>query len=206
MDPSQCSVRRATLEDLPILKGLWDIARLPGLELEKRLTEFQVVARADGVILGAIALRISGHHGLVHSEAFYKAEDEEHLRPLLWQRLTVLARNHGLVRFWTTHSAHSWERLGFRRPEEAELDKVPAGFILPHGATWLTFRVREEALVTGSLEKEFELFQAAQRESSKRLVRRAKVLKWIVASIAFAFFLGALGLVVAILRRTPRRR
>lgn len=206
MDPSQCSIRRATLEDLPALRGLWDIARLPGLELEKRLTEFQVVARADGVILGAIALRISGHHGLVHSEAFYRAEDEEHLRPLLWQRLTVLARNHGLARFWTTHSSHSWERLGFRRPEEVELDQLPPGFTLPHGAAWLLLRVREEALITGSLQRELELHHAAQLESSERLVRRAKMLKWIVASIAVAFFLAALGLVVAILRRTPRRR
>ena len=60
MDSSDLTVRRATLDDLPTLLGLWEVNRLPALELERRLTEFQVVSRPDGVVVGAIGLRPCG--------------------------------------------------------------------------------------------------------------------------------------------------
>ena len=42
--------------------------RLPAGELEKRLTEFQVVEAADGQIAGAIGVQIIRQHALLHSE------------------------------------------------------------------------------------------------------------------------------------------
>ena len=46
--------RRATLEDIETLRALWQTALLPIQELEKRLTEFQIVEGMDGRIFGAL--------------------------------------------------------------------------------------------------------------------------------------------------------
>jgi hypothetical protein len=48
-------VRRATTDDRKSLKALWQSMLLPADELEKRLTEFQVVVTADDSALGAAA-------------------------------------------------------------------------------------------------------------------------------------------------------
>jgi N-acetylglutamate synthase-like GNAT family acetyltransferase len=191
VDATNCTARRANLEDLPALKGLWDVSRLPVLELEKHLTEFQVVTRADGVLLGAAGLRMKGHQGLVHSEAFYQPEHEEEYRPVLWERLQVLARNHGLVRLWTREGAPFWHQAGFAPASDEQMKKFPVEFGDPHVA-WTTVQLRDESLLTPNLEREFELFQMSQRESSDRLLKQARVFKWIAGLIAVGFFAAAL--------------
>ena len=65
MLPPGTTIRRATLDDLETLRGLWRECRLPEYELEKRFTEFQVGVDAHGWILAALGLRFAGHHGQV---------------------------------------------------------------------------------------------------------------------------------------------
>jgi N-acetylglutamate synthase-like GNAT family acetyltransferase len=43
MKSANLRIRRATVDDLAALKDIWASMRLPPDELEKRLTEFQVV-------------------------------------------------------------------------------------------------------------------------------------------------------------------
>ena len=43
MTAPQFPARRATLDDLPALRPLWEAERLDAAALEKRLTEFQLV-------------------------------------------------------------------------------------------------------------------------------------------------------------------
>ena len=52
-------VRRATLDDLPQLIELWQMEKLPVEVLDKRFTEFQVVADASGRIVGAVGMQLS---------------------------------------------------------------------------------------------------------------------------------------------------
>jgi len=54
MNPSAIRIRRATTDDFQSLRSLWHSMRLPAGELEKRLTEFQVIEAADGQIVGRI--------------------------------------------------------------------------------------------------------------------------------------------------------
>src|SRR5580765_1265468 len=84
MNPPGHQVRRATLDDLQPLVALWQVARLPALELEKHFTDFQVVARTDGPLIGAIGLHVQGQHGKLYSEAFFHPEQEEEFRPQIW--------------------------------------------------------------------------------------------------------------------------
>ena len=199
MDVTECIVRRATLEDLPALKGLWEVSMLPATDLEKRLTEFQVVTRPDGVLLGAVGMRLGGGQGSIHSEAFYQTDQAPELRPILWNRLQVLARNLGMSRLWTRHKDDFWRQAGFHEASEPDTRRLPPAFGDGQSA-WLTLALQGEQMLKGSLEQELEAFQREQREESERLIRQANTMKWIVGLIAIGFFLGAAVLLALILR------
>jgi N-acetylglutamate synthase-like GNAT family acetyltransferase len=201
----ECTVRRANLDDLPALKGLWEIARLPVVELEKHLTEVQVAARPDGVLLGAMALRLAGTQGWLHSEAFYNLEHSEAVRRWLWERVQVLARNHGLTRLWTRERGPFWSGAGFRQATAEDLKRFPAAFGQAQ-AEWHTLPLQAETALTPALEKELELFHQAEQQDTQRLVRQARILKWVVVLIALGFLGGALALLVNILTRSRGRR
>src|SRR5690242_12734924 len=95
MDSSNYRVRRATLDDLPHLASLWQTMHFRTEELGKRVTEFQVAEGGDGKLLGAVALQIAERQGRVHSEGFSDFTVADQIRPLLWDRVQSVARNHG---------------------------------------------------------------------------------------------------------------
>src|SRR5205809_3015729 len=81
MDSSNYRVRRATLDDLAQLTGLWQAMRLAAADLGKRITEFQVAEGPDGKVLGAIALQVVARQGRIHSEGFVDFSQADKLRP-----------------------------------------------------------------------------------------------------------------------------
>ena len=93
MNAPKYAVRRATVDDLGGLKQLWQRARLQVLDLEKRLTDFQLVVSDAGDLIGAIGLHIEGKQGQVHSEAFAQPELDAQFRDQVWERIQVLARD-----------------------------------------------------------------------------------------------------------------
>jgi N-acetylglutamate synthase-like GNAT family acetyltransferase len=207
VEPSEYIVRRATFEDLPALQALWSVAQLPALELEKHLTDFQLVTRPDGVVLGAVGMRLATGQGWVHSEAFYTPEHRAPCLPLLWERLRVLARNHRLSRLWTRGRAPFWAECGFAAATDAQLRKLPEAFgPAPAGTCWLTLPLQEDAPLPTQVEEQFKLFQMSQHESTERLLRQATVLKWIAGLIAIGFFAGAMALLFSFYRRSLNRR
>jgi len=196
MDPAEYTLRRATVDDLVGLRILWERAHLQVFDLEKRLTEFQIAVSSTGDLMGAIGLRIDGKQGLIHSEALTQPEDEDSFRQLLWERIQIVARNHGLVRLWTEEPAPFWTHRGFQAVDSETIKKkLPAGFG-DAGKPWLALQLREESVAALSLEHEFEIFQAAQKEGSDRLMRQAQKMKTVayvllaIAILAAAFFLG----------------
>lgn len=194
MQPLGFTVRRATVDDLPLLKPLWARAGLPVLEEEKHLTEFQLMFADDGQLAGAVGLQIAGKSGRIHSEAFVNPEKEELQRPHLWARLRIVAKNHGLSRLWTTEPSPFWHReAGFAPATSDELKKLPAPFGNSHTA-WQTLAIREESLEVISLEKEFELFQQQQMQSTSEAMRQARRLKWL-AYVLLALSLAGAGYV-----------
>jgi hypothetical protein len=190
MNQNQLVVRRANLEDLVGLRTLWERAHLQVLDLEKRLTDFQLIATTEGDLIGAVGLQIDQKQGCVHSEAYLRREDAAEARPFLWDRIQTLARNHGLARLWTRASAAAWRELGFTEPTAEQLTRLPVGF----GAQgqWLTLGLREESAAMISVEREFELFQQAQRASTEELLLRAKRLKIVVVSVVLLFAAAAM--------------
>jgi N-acetylglutamate synthase-like GNAT family acetyltransferase/predicted nucleic acid-binding Zn ribbon protein len=185
MSTPSIQVRRATVEDLPALRAMWNAAGLPAAELEKRFNEFQV-AGSDGQILGALGLQIAGQHAKLHSETMLAGASVEEIRPALWGRIQTVTRNHGLARLWTQEPTPFWAQQQFAPAAAEVLGRLPA----PLGAAagnWLTLQLKEEAAGT-SIEQEFAIFKQASQEENEAILRRAKMIKVIAMLIAFVVF------------------
>jgi N-acetylglutamate synthase-like GNAT family acetyltransferase len=192
MIPLGYRVRRATVEDLPELCRLWEEALLPVAELEKRFREFQVVTDDAGMFLGALGLLILGTEAKLHSEVFANPSREDECRDALWERVTALSHNNGLVRIWTQEDAPFWHHLGFKPATEEQLQQMPVAFMEPHGK-WHILSLRDEATALKAVEQEFTLFMMQQKQENSRLQQRARIFKYlatalvlIVAGIMFA--------------------
>lgn len=179
MDPSEFTARRATVDDLPALKLLWERNHLQILDLEKVMTEFQLMISPEGDLLGAVALHIEQKQGHIHSEAYARAEDRDVYRPVLWQRLENVAKNHGLLNLWIADRDPFWTGQGFAEPNLERLKKLPESFRTA-APERLVLALREEAAEAISLEHEFELFQQNQRASSERIMAQAQKVKNVV--------------------------
>lgn len=204
MSQPNFQVRRATVDDLPQLRLLWHAEHLPVADLERRFTEFQVVQGEDGALWGAVGLHIECGQGLVHGETFAHPENEEVLRPFLWERVQSVARNHGLHRLWTKERAPFWLHCGFAHSTAEDLNKLPVAYGGRHG-DWFTIKLKEDLHAAVSTEKEFELFQEAERAATERLMRQARFARMVAAGIAVVAF-GALLVLGAKLFRAYRAR
>jgi N-acetylglutamate synthase-like GNAT family acetyltransferase len=185
MNPVPTNVRRATVDDIEELRKLWLQARLPVEELERRLTEFQLVLSTTGEMVGAIGLHVQGKQGKLHSEAFIHAEHEDDFRPVLWERVKTVARNHGLIWLWTQELAPFYHHNGFQDADEEMRKKLPVGFGDAH-AQWSALQLRDEVVL--SLDREFELFHQTEIENTAKVMRQARFLKAVATVIAVVLF------------------
>lgn len=198
-------VRRATVDDLPILRTMWEKAEFPAEDLEPTFTQFQVVETPEGEIHAAIGLKLEKQQGLIHSDLFVKPDLENLLFPMIWQRLQSLAKNHGLFRLWTQLRHPYLLNCGFKEASPKLLEKLPAGFGNPQ-ALWLSLSLRDENVSAVSIEKEFEAFAAAQKEETERLMKQARFLRTLayVLVVIFSGILIAVG--INIFRKGPLRK
>lgn len=198
MTSSPFRVRRATIDDLPTLKALWDSMQIPNADLDKRLTEFQVAEADDGQVVGTVGFQIVQRHGLVHSEAFSDFGVADQVRPLFWQRLNALALNHGVARLWTRENSPFWTHNGLQPADEDARKRLPEQWDRS-APRWLTLRLKDEDVIA-SLDKEFDMFVAAEKARTAAALESARKLKtavvWIVMLLVLALTSWALYLVV----------
>src|SRR5208282_3331777 len=143
MRPSDLCIRRATTDDFQSLRGLWTSMRFPTDELEKRLTEFQVVEGGDGQIVGAIGLQIAGPRALLHSEGYTDFSVADAARQLFGERIQTIAAHNGVFRLWTQENAPFWYRWGFQPASAEVLERLPVEW-KRSGETWLTLELKSE--------------------------------------------------------------
>lgn len=191
-------VRRATTDDLPSLKLLWQSMLLPANELEKRLTEFQVVETVEGKLLGAIGIQIVGRHACLHSESYHDYALADAARDLLWQRVQTLASNHGVFRVWTQENSPYWSRLGFRSVGPQKRSALPAEWQSGRGE-WFTLQLKDEDVFTHALEGDFAAFMATEKQKTEHTFQQARTLKTIITVIGFAIGILCLGAVAYLL-------
>ena len=195
-------VRRATLDDVGQLMALWKSMRLQADNLAKRITEFQVAESADGTVVGAVGLQIE-RQGRLHSEAFTDFSLADLLRPQLWERVQVIATNHGLVRLWTQEQAPFWSHCGLAKADPEAMEKLSAPFRSLPGE-WLTLKLKEDIEEVISADKEFAMFMEAERERTQRTFQQARILKFIATLIAIAVLFLVMAGAFFVIRRNPQ--
>ncbi|MBI5775100.1 MAG: hypothetical protein HZA89_15355 [Verrucomicrobia bacterium] len=191
MNPPSFNARRATLDDLPVLRPLWSAGQLDALHLEKRLTDFQVAETAEGRLVAAVGLHVDGLHGRVHSECYLDAAQTDALRALFWERLLAVARNRGLVRLWTLEAVPFWREHGFAEADAEIKKKFPAAFG-DESAAWLTFKLKEELAAALSMDHEFELFRQASEQDRERMMRQGRIMKGVATVLALMLFIAVI--------------
>jgi len=192
-------IRRATTDDFRSLQALWNSMRFPADELEKRLTEFQVVEAADGQIAGAIGLQIIGHHALLHSEGYTDFSVADAARQLFWERIQTIATHHGVFRLWTQENSPFWVRWGFQPATIGLLDRLPVEW-KRFGEKWLTIQLKdEEAMAT--LEKELETFRELGKKQVVEAMEQARTMTTAITIIAFAVGIALICIAIFMLAR-----
>jgi len=161
----------------------------------------QLVVSDAGDLIGAIGLHIEGKQGQVHSEAFAQPDQDTQFREQIWERIQVLARNHGLVRLWTREGAPFWQQqAGFAEASAELAGKLPASFGDAAGR-WSMLQLREENLSVLSIEREFELFQVSQKQETEKLMQLGRTLKLItVVVLGVALLIGGFFVVKLVIK------
>ena len=201
MTAATLRVRRATVDDLDMLRPMWESMHLPGAILEPRLTEFQVVENPEGQIVGGIGFQITGSQGHLHSEAFTDFGVADASRELLWKRIQTLATNHGILRVWMRDNSPFWVQLGFKAATEEDLKRLPVGWNT-EGPPWFTLQLKDEAAI-GAVEKELAMFMTAQKRQSERTMEQLRFLKTLALVVAIVFAIIAFGAAFFLLLKRP---
>ena len=187
------SVRRATTDDLPNLKSVWFSMSLPEGELEKRLTEFQVVVDADGLFLGALGFQVLRQHGLLHSEGFTDFSVAESARRLFWERIRILSSNYSVFRLWTQERSPAWKTFGFAQPDAETLTRLPPEWKNEFDGAWLTLQLKDEAAIAAALGTQFAGFMDEEKRRTARMIEQAQTMRTIITVVAFAIGILAFG-------------
>jgi N-acetylglutamate synthase-like GNAT family acetyltransferase len=193
MSPFKFQARRATLDDLPRLKGLWTAMQFTVADLERQLTDFQVAVDETGLVVGAIGFQMSHRHACLFHEAFEDFGLADYARPVLWTRIQNLATNHGIVRIWTREQSPFWTHNGFQPAPAEVMEKLPAPWDRAQPG-WVTLKLKDEETLA-SLDKEFALFVESEKQQRGQLLDQAKTLKTVLLAgifiIALLFVIGA---------------
>ena len=196
MNPQTLRIRRATVDDRAALKSLWASMRLPADELEKCLTEFQVVENSDGEVVGAIGIQFSGQHALLHSEGYSDFGVADAARQLFWERIQTLASHNGIFRVWTQERSPFWKSFGFQPPTAEVLARLPAGWKNEFDGGWLTLQLKNEEVIAAALEKEFAPFMAGEKSGTNKISEKAKTINTVITMAGFAIGIISIGFAI----------
>jgi N-acetylglutamate synthase-like GNAT family acetyltransferase len=202
MSSANLQVRRATVDDLPGLNALWTAMHFPvaELDLEKRLTEFQVAVDGAGKLLGTVAFEVAGQQGRIHHEAFGDFGVADQVRPFFWEKIQILAQNNGVFRVWSQEDAPFWKQTGLQPVDKITLQKLPAKWTNASGG-WLSLQLKDEVAIQAlTVDGEFAAQMQAERE---KILARTKVLKTIGLALAILVALLVGGLMFYVFRRDP---
>jgi N-acetylglutamate synthase-like GNAT family acetyltransferase len=203
MELPALSARRATVEDLPALQALWQIGGLPADELEKFLTEFQVVpGEGEGVLLGAIGLMVEGNDALLHSEALAPGDEGDEIRAALWRRLQIVARNQGIHRLWTQEDADYWRTGGFGVAPAETVSAATAAFV-DKTATWLVCDLIDPAKAKQLVTEQMAIWHATRTQEADELQGKIRAFRNASIVIAAVVVVLMIGMVVFVLRQRP---
>jgi len=204
MNPQTLRIRRATVDDSAALQVIWESMRLPAEELEKRLTEFQVVENSGGEVVGAIGVQFSGQHALLHGEGYSDFSIADAARQLFWERIQTLASHHGVFRIWTQERSPFWKSFGFQPPNTETLERLPAEWKNEFDGGWLTLQLKNEEAITAALEKRFAPFMAGEKSETQKISEKAKTINLVITIAGFTVGFLCIGIAIYLfIHRNP---
>ena len=165
-------------------------------ELEKRLTEFQIVEDADAQFLGAIGLQVSGTQALLHNEGFTDSTVGDSARKLFRERILVLTANHGVFRLWTQERSPFWKDFGFRPPDAETFARLPVEWKNEFDGAWLTLQLKDEAAIAAALGTGLADLKDAGKRETERVMEQAQTMRTIITTIGFGIGFLAFGVAV----------
>jgi hypothetical protein len=150
-----------------------------------------------------VGLQTDGDQGLVHSEALLPRDDSEAdaLRAALWQRLQIVARNHGVARLWTLEDAPFWQSA-FQPATRAESAAMASSFADPEAA-WRTFRLTDPARAQRLLDERLALWEAHRQADADHFTATIARIRQFAFVIAGGVVLMMLLMVVYVVVRRP---
>jgi N-acetylglutamate synthase-like GNAT family acetyltransferase len=206
MSPQALHIRRATVDDRDPLKNLWASMRLPPDELEKHLTEFQVVENSEGEVVGAIGIQFSENHALLHSEGYSDFGVADAARQLFWERIQTLSAHNGIFRIWTQERSPFWKNYGFQPPTAEIRDRLPGEWKNEFDGGWLTLQLKNEEVITAAMEKGFASFKDSEKKHAAQISEKARLIKTIVTVVGFAIGIISIGIAIYLFaHRNPFR-
>jgi N-acetylglutamate synthase-like GNAT family acetyltransferase len=197
MSANPLHIRRAVVDDLPALRSLWTVARLPSAGLESRLTEFQVVENG-GVFAGAVGFQVVRQHARFYAEDYADFSVADAARELFWERFQTLAANHGVFRVWTQETSPFWTRWGFQPADAETLKRLPEEW-RPLEGRWLTLELKNEDTINAALGNQFAGFMAAEKKKTAQVAAQARQIKWFITIACFVVFFICLAGVIWLL-------
>jgi N-acetylglutamate synthase-like GNAT family acetyltransferase len=207
MNSASLRVRRATVDDFAALKMIWAAMRLSPDELEKRLTEFQVVENFDGEVVGAIGIQFSKQHALLHSEGYSDFSMADTARQLFWERIQTLASHNGIFRVWTQERSPFWKSFGFQPPNVETLARLPEEWKNEFDGGWLTFQLKNEEVIAAALEKNFAPFMAEEKNETRKISEKVKTINTIITIAGFTIGILCIGIAIFLfVHRNPFQR
>jgi hypothetical protein len=171
----------------------------PADELEKRLTEFQVVVDADGTFLGAMGFVVSREHALLHNEGFTDFSVADAARDLFWRRIQVLCSNHTVFRLWTQERSPFWKNFGFRPPDSETLARLPAEWRNEFEGAWLTLQLKDEQAIATALGTNLAGLMEIEKAQTQRMREQAKTLRTAVTVVCFGIGILCIGAAIYLL-------
>jgi hypothetical protein len=157
---------------------------------------------AIGTVVGTVGLQMLGKQALLHSEAFTDFAVADIVRPRLWDRLQMVAGNNGICRVWSLETAPFWSQNILSRADAVSLEKLPEPW-RAFGGEWRTLKLREDVDELLSLDKEFALFAASERERSRTALKQAKSLKMLATIVSVLLGIAVLTAVIRMLFHSP---
>jgi len=202
MSPTQLRVRRATTDDFQSLRSLWKAMRLPANELERRLTEFQVIETTGGQIIGAIGVEIVRQHALLHSEGYTDFSVADAARELFWERIQAIAAHHGVFRLWTLENSPFWTRWGFQPANAETLARLPEEWKRSE-EKWLTFQLKDEEAIA-ALDQELAQFRESEKKRTAETLAQARTMTKTITVVVFILGIILIGVAIFLfMRRNP---
>jgi hypothetical protein len=165
-------------------------------DLEKRLTEFQVVVDANGTFLGSVGFQVSQEHALLHNEGFTDFSIADAARDLFWQRIQILCSNHTVFRIWTQERSPFWKNFGFRPPDAETFARLPGEWRNESDAAWLTFQLKDEAAIAAALGTDLAGLMDAEKKQTENVREKAQTLRTAVTVIGFAIGILCFGVAI----------